>query len=57
MVLELNDREQEIVKRALNTFEEELRTVIVKTDRHDQKVGLLDDEVVLKKIIEKITWH
>jgi hypothetical protein len=57
MVLELNDREEEILKRALNTFEEELRTVIVKTDRHDQKLGMLDDEVVLKKIIEKITWH
>ncbi len=57
MVLELNDREQEILKRALNTFEEELRTVIVKTDRHDQKVDLLADEAVLKKMIDKITWH
>ncbi len=57
MVLELNDREQEILKRALYTFEEELRTVIVKTDRHEQKVDLLADEAVLKKMIEKITWH
>ncbi len=57
MVLELNDREQDILRRALNTFEEELRTVIVKTDRHDDKLELLDDEVVLKKMIEKITWH
>jgi len=57
MVLELNDREQEIVKRALNTFEEELRTVIMKTDRHDQKVDLLAEEAELKKIIDKITWH
>ena len=57
MVLELNDREQEIVKRALDTFEEELRTVIVKTDRHEQKLDLLADEAVLKKIIDKITWH
>ena len=57
MVLELNDKEQEIVKRALDTFEEELRTVIVKTDRHEAKVDLLADEIVLKKIIDKITWH
>jgi len=57
MVLELNDKEREIVKRALDTFEEELRTVIVKTDRHDQKVDLLADEVVLKEIIGRITWH
>ncbi len=57
MVLELNDREQEIVKRALNTFEEELRTVIVKTDRHEQKLDLLADEALLKGILEKITWH
>ncbi len=57
MVLELNEKEQEILKRALNTFEEELRTVIVKTDRHEAKVDLLADEVVLKKMIEKITWH
>ncbi len=57
MVLELNEKEQEIVKRALSTFEDELRTVIVKTDRHEQKVDLLADEEVLKKIINKITWH
>ncbi len=57
MVLELNAKEEEILKRALNTFEEELRTVIVKTDRHDDKLELLDDEAVLKKMIEKITWH
>ncbi len=57
MVLELNEKEEEILKRALNTFEEELRTVIVKTDRHEQKVGLLADEVILKKMIDKITWH
>jgi len=57
MVLELNDKEQEILKRALDTFEEELRTVIVKTDRHEAKVDLLADEIVLKKIIDKITWH
>ncbi len=57
MVLELNDKEQAIVKRALDTFEEELRTVIVKTDRHDQKVDLLADEAVLKSIIDRITWH
>ena len=57
MVLELNEKEQEIVKRALNTFEDELRTVIVKTDRHEQKMDLLADEALLKKVIEKITWH
>ncbi len=57
MVLELNEKEQEILKRALNTFEDELRTIIVKTDRHDQKMDLLADEVLLKKVIDKITWH
>jgi TRAP-type C4-dicarboxylate transport system substrate-binding protein len=57
MVLELNDREQEILKRALNTFEEELRTVIVKTDKRELREDLRGDEVVVKKILEKITWH
>ena len=57
MVLELNDREEELLKRALNTFEEELRTVIVKTDRHEAKVDLLADEIIVKKMIEKTTWH
>ena len=57
MVLELNEREEELLKRALNTFEEELRTIILKTDRHEAKLGMLDDEVVVKKMIEKITWH
>ncbi len=57
MVLELNDREQEMLKRALDSFEGELRTEIGKTDKRDFKDALLDDEVVIKKIIEKITWH
>jgi hypothetical protein len=57
MVLELNDKEQEILKRALDSFEGELRTEIGKTDKRDFKEALLDDEVVIKKIIEKITWH
>jgi hypothetical protein len=57
MVLELNDREEELLKRALNTFEEELRTVILKTDKRDLRDDLRGDEIVVKKMIEKITWH
>jgi len=57
MVLELNDREEEILKRALNTFEEELRTVIGKTDKRELRDNLRDEEIVLKKIMDKITWH
>lgn len=48
MVLELNDREQEILRRALNTFEEELRTVILKTDKRDLRDDLRGDEIIVK---------
>lgn len=57
MVLEINEKEQEMLKRALDTFEGELRTVIVKTDKRALRQDLRDDEELVKKILEKITWH
>ncbi len=57
MVLELDDREKEIVKRALESFEKELRGEIVKTDKREWKAALHDDEAVIKKILEKVSWQ
>ncbi len=57
MVLELNDKEQEIVKRALETFEHELRDVLLKTDKFEARHELHDEEAMVKKILEKVTWH
>ncbi len=57
MFLELNDIEKEILKRALESFDEELKTVIVRTDRRDVKMALHGEEVVVKKILERVIGH
>ncbi len=55
MVLELDDKEKEILKRALESFEEELRGEIVKTDKRKWKAALHDDEIIIKKILERVS--
>lgn len=54
MVLELDEKEKEMVKRALKSFEEELRSVRVKTDKKEWKAELHSDEDVARKILEDI---
>ncbi len=54
MVLELDEKEKEILKRALEIFDEELRGEIVKTDKREWRSALHDEEVVVKKILEKV---
>jgi len=54
MVLELDEKEKEMVKRALKSFEEELRSVRVKTDKKEWKAELHGDEDVARKILEDI---
>jgi hypothetical protein len=55
MVLELTGAEKEMLKRALESFEGELRNEIVRTDDHELKAILHDDESVIKKILEKVS--
>lgn len=55
MVLELDKREKEVLKRALETFEDELRDEIVKTDNRQWRSALHDEETIVKKILEKVS--
>ncbi len=57
MFLELDEREKEILKRALESFDEELKSEIVRTDKRDWKIALHGDEVVVKKILERVIGH
>jgi hypothetical protein len=54
MVLELDERELETVKHALETFEEELRSIRVRTDKKEAKAELHTEEDVAKRILERI---
>jgi len=56
VVLEMNEAEKEMLKRALESFEGELRNEIVRTDDRELKALLHDDETVIKKILEKVSF-
>ncbi len=55
MVFELTETEKNILKRALESFEGELRNEIVRTDDRELKAILHNDESVIKKILEKVS--
>ncbi len=51
MALELNDKEKQILKHALEVYLGELREEIVKTEAHQWKPPLHEEEEVIKKFI------
>ncbi|MBI4848830.1 MAG: hypothetical protein HY808_09690 [Nitrospirae bacterium] len=55
MVFELTDIEKEMLKRALESFEEEVRYERVRTDDRELKAILHNDEDIIKKILEKVS--
>jgi len=55
MVLELNDKEKEILKHALEVYLGDLREEIVKTEAHHWKRPLHEEEEVIKKIIAQLS--
>jgi hypothetical protein len=54
-MLELNDKEKEILKHALQSYLSDLREEIVKTEAHQWKRDLHVEEDVIKKIIDKLS--
>ena len=54
MVLELDEKEKETVKRALVTLEDELKTVRMKTDKREVRSALHDDEYMIERILKKV---
>ncbi len=57
MVLELDEKEKDILRRALETFEGEIRDEIVRTDNRDWKAALHDEEAMIKRILEKVSMQ
>ena len=54
MNLELADRERDIVRNALKVYLSDLREEITKTEKHDWKVALHEEEDVLKQVIDRL---
>ena len=51
MQLELNEEERRTVRHALEVYLSDLREEIVKTEKHEWRVGLHAEEDVLKRVI------
>jgi hypothetical protein len=55
MHLELDKKEKETLKHALEVYLSDLREEIVKTEAHTWKRDLHEEEAIIKKILEKIS--
>ena len=54
MNLELTDRERDVMQQALKVYLSDLREEITKTEKHEWKTGLHEEEEVLKQIIGRL---
>jgi hypothetical protein len=54
MQLELNDKERGVVRHALLVYLSDLREEIVKTEKHEWRQGLHEEEDILKQVIERL---
>lgn len=55
MQLDLSEKEVDFLRHALEVYVSDLRHEIVKTERHEWKVGLHDEEDALKRVIFQLT--
>lgn len=55
MMVELSDKEKEILKNALECYLSTLREEIVKTESYKWKPPLHEEEDIIKKLIEKVS--
>lgn len=54
MILELDEKEKEVLKLVLKSFDAELRGEIGKTDDREFKADLHGEEDVIRKILKKV---
>ena len=54
MNIELTDQERGAIVSALQTYLSDLREEIAKTEKHEWKAQLHDEEGVLNRVIEKL---
>ncbi len=55
MILELSDKEKEVLKLVLELFDEELKDEIGRTDRREWKSTLHGEEEVIEKLLTKVS--
>jgi chromosome segregation ATPase len=55
MVLELDEKETEMLKHVLESFDNELRTLIARTDGRDARAELHSDEAVARRLLETVS--
>jgi hypothetical protein len=54
MILELDDKERETLRRALEVFEEELKSERLRTGTREWRAALHDEEDSVKRMIKKV---
>ncbi|MEJ2687163.1 MAG: hypothetical protein P8124_08120 [Gammaproteobacteria bacterium] len=54
MNLELTEEQTRIVHHALEVYLADLREEIAKTERHEWRAGLHNEEAVIRQVLEKI---
>jgi hypothetical protein len=54
MVIELDENERVILKKALEDEEEELKDARLRTDKRELRAAIHDDETVIEKILRKV---
>jgi hypothetical protein len=54
MNLELTDEQAQVVRHALEVYLSDLRGEIVKTEKHEWKVGLHKEQEALESVVEKL---
>lgn len=55
MNLELSEKESRILRHAIEVYLSDLREETVKAEKHDWKVGLHDEQEVLKGLLTKLS--
>jgi len=54
MVLQLNEKEKETLKKVLQTYERDLRGEILKTDDSGLKAVLHEEDAVLRGLLKQV---
>jgi hypothetical protein len=54
MILELDEKEKETLRHALEVLEEELKVERLRTDKRDFRAALRDEEDSVKRILRKV---
>jgi hypothetical protein len=54
MNLELTEKDREVISHALKVYLSDLREEIVKTEKHEMKVDLHQEEDILKETLRKL---